>query len=288
MAPELSRPLHRLTPLRDDPAAVWLSRGQRLTIALLGWRKWATYVFGLWLFRLIVALVLIQVVYFPGYLPWIVTVTLAGATVNAMRRSVLRHQSRRMSELLQTSPPPEALKIDEWAQLDAAPDGRMVSLVGWVRGRAKLSVAGESCLGLALPCQQKYPGVLESLHDFDLVDEEEHPLPIKVTDGRLFGLPNLSLSDGNHRRMLVASLDLPVGAVLAGWDTYVLRDGDPVMIIGFKQTLADPNQHGARQVPLQVSIASGPNRPLLIFPLNAERRPAPASPVTPPASFNWG
>ena len=289
MAPELPRPLHRLTPLRDDPAAVWMSRGQRLKIAMLGWRKWTTYAVGMTMLRILIGQVLVRaIVFVPSYVPWVIMVAIVGATVKAMRRAVLRSQSTRMSDLLQTSPPLDALKVDDWAQLDDEPDGRMVSLVGWVRGRAKLSVAGDPCLGLALPCQQTYPGVLESLHDFDLVDEQEHPLPIKVTGGRLFGAPNLSLSDGHHRRTLLASLDLPVGAVMTGWDTYVLRDGDPVMILGFKQTLADPNQHGARQVPLQVSIASLSNRPLLIFPLDAERRPAPAAPTTPPVSFNWG
>jgi hypothetical protein len=211
-----------------------------------------------------------------------------GATLPARRRAVLRRQSQRMSELVQVSPPAEAAKIDEWTQLAAEPDGRMVSLVGWARARSQLTVEGEPCVGLALPCQQTYPGVLESVHDFDLVDEQENPLPIKVADGRLFGAPNVSLADGQHRRTLVASLDLPVGAVLAGWEAYVLRDGDPVMILGFKQTFADPAQHGGRQVPLQVSVGSTANQPLLIFPLEAERRPAPASPAKPPLSFNWG
>jgi hypothetical protein len=287
MAPELPRPLHRLTPLRDDPAASWLSRAQRLRVEMVAWRKCTIYGLAISIFHTLLIFVLIQaLVFVPRYVPYIITAALITATMNAQRRAVLRSQATRLSELLQTSPPAEALKVDEWAQLDPEPDGRMVSLVGWVRARAQMTVAGQPCLGLALPCQQMYPGVLESLHDFDLVDEQERALPIKVAEGRLFGAPNFSLSDAHQRRTLVASLDLPVGAVLAGWETYVLRDGDPVMILGFKQTVADPGQHGARQVPLQVSIASAPNQPLLIFPLNADRRPAPAT--APPVSFNWG
>jgi hypothetical protein len=284
MATELSRPLHGLTPLRDDPAAVWLSAGQRLVVRMLGWRKWAAWGLGIWLFRLLTTLALVQIIYYPGYFPLAATFAVIAVTFNPMRRAVLRSQNTRMAELVRGAPPPEALKVDDWAELDAEPDGRLVSLVGWVRARAQMTVAGEPCVGLVLPCQQKYPGVLASVHDFELVDEQERPLAIQVTDGRLFGAPNLTLSDGHQRRALVASLDLPVGAVMAGWDAFVVRDGDPVMVLGFKQTIADPAQHGGRQVPLRAIIRAAPNRPLLIFALDAERRPAPAA----PAGFNWG
>jgi hypothetical protein len=296
MAQDQARPLNRLTPLRDDPARAWLSPAQRLSLRFLGWRKWALYWMGLGLFRLILLLVTVNIVahtgYIPfaGYAPWFATAALLAATIGPMRRSVLRSQSARMTELVRRAPPSEALQVDEWAQLEAESDGRMVSLVGWVRARTQMVVADQPCVGLALPCQQAYPGVFESVHDFDLVDEQERRLSIQVTEGRLFGTPNLALDDGHQRRTLVASLNLPVGAVLAGWETYVLRDGDPVMVLGFKQTVSDPGQHGARQVPVRVTIGSAANQPLLIFPLDAERRPAPAAPE-PPAptlSFNWG
>ena len=240
MATELSRPLHRLTPLRDDPAAVWMSPAQRLVVRMLVWRKWATWAFGIWLFRLVTTLVMVHLIYYPGYLPWVVTCALAAATVTPMRRAVLRAQNARMSELVRVAPPTEALKVDDWAELDTEPDGRLVSVVGWVRARVQMSVAGEQVVGLVLPCQQRYPGVVASVHDFELVDEQERPLAIQVADGRVFGAPNLNLSDGHQRRTLLASLDLPVGAVMAGWDTFVLRDGDPVMVLGFKQTVPIP------------------------------------------------
>ena len=37
------RPLHRLTPLRDDPALAWLSGGEKLRINALGWFLWAAF-----------------------------------------------------------------------------------------------------------------------------------------------------------------------------------------------------------------------------------------------------
>ena len=70
----------------------------------------------------------------------------------------------------------------------------------------------------------------------------------------------------------MASLDLPVGAVATGWDTFVLRDGDPVMVVGFKQTALDP-QPACAAPPVRARSASLPAKPLLIFPIAAERRP---------------
>jgi hypothetical protein len=49
MTQEPRRPLHRLTPLRDDPAAGWLSPPQALRVAMTGWVRWAAYAV-LWLF----------------------------------------------------------------------------------------------------------------------------------------------------------------------------------------------------------------------------------------------
>jgi len=37
------RPLHRLTPLRDDPAAAWLSKPQRFRVTLTGWFAWVGF-----------------------------------------------------------------------------------------------------------------------------------------------------------------------------------------------------------------------------------------------------
>ena len=38
------RPLHRMTPLRDDPAMAWLSSGEKLRIDTLGWFLWVAFV----------------------------------------------------------------------------------------------------------------------------------------------------------------------------------------------------------------------------------------------------
>ena len=57
-----------------------------------------------------------------------------------------------------------------------------------------------------------------------------------------------------------------------GWDAFVLRDGDPVMVVGFKQTALDPTAASMRATPARAAIGSSPPKPLLIFPIAAERR----------------
>jgi hypothetical protein len=115
--------------------------------------------------------------------------------------------------------------------------------------------------------------VLETLNDFELVDEAGRAILVQVADARMLGTSNVNLTDGKARRLLIASLDLPVGAMATGWDAFVLRDGDPVMTVGFKQTILDPTQTSLRAPPARASIGSLPPRPMLIFPLAAERRP---------------
>ena len=97
--------------------------------------------------------------------------------------------------------------------------------------------------------------MLETLNDFDLVDEAGRTVLVQVAGARMLGASNVNLTDGKARRMLIASLDLPVGAVATGWDTFVLRDGDPVMAVGFKQTTLDPTQTSLRAPPARATVA---------------------------------
>jgi hypothetical protein len=115
--------------------------------------------------------------------------------------------------------------------------------------------------------------VLETLNDFDLIDEAGQAVLVQVTGARMLGASNVNLTDDKARRLLIASLDLPIGAVATGWDAFVLRDGDPVMAVGFKQTTLDPTRSNLRSPPARASLGSVPPRPLLIFPIAAERRP---------------
>ena len=43
MTREARRPLHRLTPLRDDPVSTWLTPPQSVRIAVAGWFSWAAF-----------------------------------------------------------------------------------------------------------------------------------------------------------------------------------------------------------------------------------------------------
>lgn len=288
MTMELPRPLHRLTPLTDDPLRSWLSPAQRLRVTMTGWGGWG--LFGMvqslvwWLLVILFAQVLFVI---DGRLPTVLVVMGALALAWPMRRVVMRMRSRKMAELVRQSAPAEATAIDDFTQLDGAPDGSLVSLVGWARAREQLpqsmaggttiglKMAGEACIGLTIACHQRYPGVLETSHDFNLIDEAGNTVLVQMADARMLGDSNVNLTDANARRMLIASLNLPVGAVATGWDAYGLRDGDPVMIVGFKQTAMDPTQRSLRGTPTRASVASLPPRPLLLFPIAAERKPAP-------------
>jgi len=201
---------------------------------------------------------------------------MAGAAlVWPVRRIIMRRLGAKMADLVRASTPAMGVAIDDLAQLEQQPDGTLVSVVGWIRARQQLpeAVGGEPCIGLALACHQKYPGVLETLNDFDLVDEAGRAILVQVAGARMLGTSNVNLTDGKARRLLIASLDLPVGAVATGWDAFVLRDGDPVMAVGYKQTTLDPTQTNLRSPPARTSLGSLPPRPLLLFPLAAERRP---------------
>jgi hypothetical protein len=270
------RPLHRLTPLRDDPAAAWLTPSQRWRLTMTEWFVWSLlglFSFVCWASALLVfrlGLVLTSVYCVMGLL----------AVIWPVRRMVWRRSSVTMAQLVRESTPTAAVAVDDFAELDHQPDGAIVSLVGWIRARGQLAepVEGQPCIGLALACHQKYPGVLETLDDFELCDEAGRAVLVQVAGARMLGAANVDLTDGKARRLLIASLDLPTGAVATGWEAFVLRDGDPVMAVGFKQTALDPTQPTLRGPPARASVASLPPKPLLIFPLAAERRAPPVSP----------
>jgi hypothetical protein len=290
MTMELPRPLHRLTPLRDDPLRAWLSASQRLRVTITGWRGWV-------LFSMLLALVWFLLVYLFAETLYVIdmrspTVLVAMAALALawpMRRVVMRMRSRKMAELVRQSAPADAAPVDDFTLLDQEPDGQMVSLVGWAQARDRLpqsmagsggiglQMAGEACIGLTIACHQRYPGVLETSHDFNLVDEAGNTVLVQMADARMLGTSNVNLTDANARRMLIESLGLPVGAVATGWDAYGLRDGDPVMVVGFKQEAMDPTQHTLRGTPARTAVASLPPRPLLVFPIAAERKPSPPS-----------
>jgi hypothetical protein len=279
MTQDPRRPLHRLTPLRDDPAAAWLTRPQRLRLTMTRVTAWGTYgliLAILWLGALAIFMPVMGLMMTTFY-----CMMAAAAITWPVRRIIMRRCSAKIAELVRAGSPDLAVAIDDFTDLERQLDGTVVSIVGWIRAREKLAelVAGAPCIGLALACHQRYPGVLETLTDFDLVDEAGNTILVRVAGARMLGAANVNLSDGNARRMLIASLDLPVGAVATGWDAFVLRDGDPVMAVGFKLTTLDPMQPNLRAPPARASVGSVPPKPLLIFPIAAERR-APAAPAS--------
>jgi hypothetical protein len=268
--------LHRLTNLLDDPVSTWLPVTGRALVAVAGscaWAGFAMFVGAVWMG---LAFVMSQTLYFFSFrVASVGAALIGGALFRPVHRSITRMKSGLTATKVRSRVPSVALPVDDWTALSGEPEGRVVSVVGWARGRAYLShlVGGERCIGLALPCRDTHPGVLENLLDFDLVDESGQSVRIAVDGARMLGESNTRLHSGsNEDRLLVASLDLPTSAVPSDWRAFAIRDGDPLMVVGFKHTIIDPHEPGMRRNLTQSALGSSQAQPLLIFSIPAERR----------------
>jgi hypothetical protein len=166
-----------------------------------------------------------------------------------------------------------ALALDDFQELEGQPEGRIVSVVGWVRGHGTLhhKAGGHRAVGLALPCRGQT--LVETLHNFDLVDEAGHSALVVAAGARLLGRPTVQISRVDAEdRALLHSLDLPAGVVPTYWSAFVLRDGDPVMVIGARITVHDMTELQRNRPTTKTAIGSLPKLPMLVIPLDAERR----------------
>ena len=166
-----------------------------------------------------------------------------------------------------------ARPIDDHRVVASEPNGRVVSIVGWVRGHGHLThkAAGHEAVGLALPCWHQT--LVETLHNFDLVDESNHSVLVVASGARLMGKPDVYISRMEpENRALITALNLGVGINPTSWKALVLRDGDPVMVIGAKTTIDDPSEADHGRSLTRAAVASPDTRPLLVIALDAERR----------------
>lgn len=276
----LPGPMHRVTLLRNDPAVGWLTGSGRFGVLL----KWAGVWVGYFLLVRAVffvskaamdssALASFDVTVMGWSFPRLVAVGVAALLLIPVRHlaNVVRAAARAKAAKQDASD--EALAIDDYAALAEQAEGTVVSLVGWVRGHGYLehTVGGHQAVGLALPCRGLT--VVETLHNFDLVDEGGATALIVAQGARLLGQPTVPISrvDAEDRALLHA-LNLPAGIVPTYWSAFVVRDGDPVMVIGTKATVHDMTelQHG--RAAARTAVTSQAKRPLLVIPLDAERR----------------
>jgi hypothetical protein len=291
--------------LRDDPAAKWLSPWSRAQAAAAGLvlpAIWVTVLVAL-AFQWVFADVSRR--HGPTQGNWYFICTALAMVMSVLIPTIywaaLQMRSRATLALVWKGVVAEALALDDWSKLDEAPDDRPLSLVGWVRAREQLRfrVDGQPCVGLALGCRlktlqtyqsnqydiwtgrrrqdseyiQRYSEVMETLHDFDLVDGDGRAIPIRVAGGRLLGERNVALlGDDQDERDLITWLALPRGCRPLPKKAYVLRDGDPVMVVGYKTAVRDPAQAGLRDTPIQAALASASPLPLLVYSLPAARR----------------
>jgi len=191
-----------------------------------------------------------------------------------MRRTIVRIRASTLEKMARQAGE-RAAAVDDLSLLGDEPDGRVVSLVGWVRGHGYVDspVDGQPAVGLTLRCQDGMPLVMETMLNFDLVDESGHEALVLTGEGRLFGEANVRLSRASESdRQLVMSLGLPATVVPTDWNALAVRDGDPVMVVGTKTTVQDYTQIQHNRSVARTAVASSKDRPLLIVPLDAERR----------------
>jgi hypothetical protein len=267
-------PLHRLTPLRDDPAVGWLSPAEKLRMTALAWFVWIAFVVAMFALRRIVRVLLFMFVspFYTGRMSFVIVGALAATLVPGVRRSILRMKTARIADLLRRDAAHVA--ADDWAALAREPEGQVASVLGWVRGRGHINkpIAGEAAVGVAVSCQSNFPGVLEAMHDFELCDEEGRTILIQMSDARTFGTPNVTV-DGRELQMLFGALEIPTGVTASSFKLHALRDGDPVMVVGFKRTVVDSEGASLRGEGERLALGSVAPCPLLLFTIEAERRP---------------
>jgi hypothetical protein len=274
-----------LTRLNEDPAALWLTPLDRAIVAVKGWTAWLFYFAFLYGVRTAVwiltasyldsAALMAMFGSLAHRVPLLVGGALGAALLIPMRRTVVRIRAGAIAKMARQAATDVAAAVDDPSALAGAPDGQVVSLVGWVRGRGYVDrlVDGQRAMGLTLRCQDGLPFVLELMHNFDLVDEGGNEILVATADGRLFGESNVRLSRASHDdRQLVQSLELPASAVPTDWNAFVVRDGDPVMVMGTKTTLQDFTELQHNRSTSITAVASAKGRPLLLLPLAAERR----------------
>lgn len=279
----LPGPLHRLTRLKEDPAEGWLTSIDRTIVLVKGWAAWAVWAVFIRVayqaYRYVIATMsgdfdltqTVRIFSLQGFL----TAATGAALIVPMRRLVIRIRANTIAKLAKEAATAQAAEVDDFLSLDGEPEGRLVSLVGWVRGHGYLyqPVAGERAVGLTLRCQDGVPFVMESVHNFDLLDEAGQPALVLTGGGRVYGDTNVRLERASAGdRQLLQSLDLPATALPTDWNAFVIRDGDPVMVIGTKTTVQDLTQLQRGKAAARTAIASTKARPLLVFPLAAERR----------------
>src|SRR5262245_9033462 len=125
------RPLHRLTPLRDDPAAAWLTPAQRWRVSMTAFIAWTAF-WVLGAFGWLAMLLAVRMGFLLTSLYWWMGVI---AVIWPVRRIVMRRSNATMVELVRSSTPAAAVAVDDFSELDRQPDGAVVSLVGWIRAR---------------------------------------------------------------------------------------------------------------------------------------------------------
>ena len=180
-----------------------------MRIDALRWFLWVAFVVITFIVRQIVhvAIFLFVTPIFSGRMSIIIVGGLAAAMAPRDQTRDPADQEQSIAVTLLRGQANE-VAADDWVALEDAPNDTVVSAVGWVRGRQHLGkpIGGEPAVGVGLPCQHQFPGVFESLHDFEARRRGRvSAILILASEGRMFGTPNVALDSHELRHPLRGS-----------------------------------------------------------------------------------
>jgi hypothetical protein len=246
MTQDARRPLHRLTPLRDDPAAPGC-RSRSASGRDDGWFGWLAFVTS-WL------VMWWALVFLVRHLARRLRVR---PSPHGRRRAglagdahVMRRKSAKLAQLVRDERAALAVAVDDFSELDGSRTARVVSVVGWIRARGSCpsgSAASRASAGARLP--PEVPGRARNAERLRPGRRGGTRRLVQVAGGAMLGASNVNLTDAHARRLLIASLNLPWArsrpAGMPSCCGTATRDG-----VGFKQTALDPTQRAcARRRP---------------------------------------
>jgi hypothetical protein len=185
-----------------------------------------------------------------------------------------------------------AVRLTDWREMAALPDGAIVSLSGrLVPGQSfPVKLAGRSVAGMLLrfPMQVvkkveeqtdqlglfrtrsfvvERTATLEVAFDFEMENAAGQRLLVRVDGTRIMGRPTSWVQPGSEMSALIAQMDLPLGASEHHHCALFLCSGQQIEVMGMKESnidLAMDRIH--RDTPLRYAIGATTERPAFVIP----------------------
>ena len=269
-----------MTPLRDDPAFAWLSPGERFRIDALGWFLWAAFVVITLVVRQIVHVAIFTFVtpIFSGRISIIdrrrsgrgagagdQTLDPAGQEPSTGDRSSATRPTRSRPTI---GPRWRARPTTPWSRPS---DGCAAASTSANRSAASRRSASGSPASIDFLASSNR--CTTSSSSTKRVARSSSWPPRGACSARPTS-PSTAMSCVISTRISA----FPSGATNSGWQIHRLRSGDPVMVVGHKQTVVDPGEPSFRGPQGRLALASA--APLPTDDLHPRGRAPPDRPRT--------